>query len=313
MWLIVANLAVLLVVPLLLLFWLARPSRSVVVWVLKAAAVGGYVVSAFYAGPWQVLSYYGRYVLLAMFAAAALFGTWRMRTQPFWARPQRWQWLGPALAALLLLLSVPMLLGVMRAHRVPPDPVALTFPLRDGAFYVASGGSHALMNPHMKVAAPELQAWRGQLWALDIVALYPSGNRARGLYPADLGRYAIFGEPVYAPCDGRIEAVETQLPDLVPPATDTTNKAGNYVLLRCGPEAYVVLAHLKEGSITVAPGESVAVGARLGAIGNSGNTSEPHLHINAQRSAGGATPIDADPRPMTFRGAFPIRNDVVHP
>lgn len=117
----------------------------------------------------------------------------------------------------------------------------------------------------------------------------------------------------YAACDGRVEAVETQLPDLVPPAADTTNKAGNYVLLRCGPEAYVMLAHLQEGSITVAPGGSVAVGAHLGAVGNSSNTSEPHLHINAQRQAGGATPIDADPRPMTFQGAFPVRNDVLRP
>ncbi len=311
MLLVVTTLVSLVAVPLLLLLWLARPSRSTAIWALKAVAVGGYVLAVFYIGVWQVLSYYGRYVLLALFAAAVFYGAWHVRTRRVWVRPKRWQWVGPAFALLLLAVTVPMLVGVVRAHKVPPDPVALVFPLRDGAFYVASGGSNGLMNPHMKVAAPELRAWRGQLWALDIVALHPSGNRARGLYPTDLDRYAIFGAPVYAPCDGRVEAVESQLPDLVPPAADTTNKAGNYVLLRCGPEAYVILAHLQRGSVTVRPGEAVSVGTRLGAIGNSGNTSEPHLHLHAQRSAGGETPIDAEPRPMTFEGAFFVRNDVI--
>jgi hypothetical protein len=200
---------------------------------------------------------------------------------------------------------------VYRSHQVPPAPVDLTVPLREGAFYVASGGSQPLTNPHMKVGDPALEAWRGQLWALDVVELYPSGTRARGLYPTALDRFAIFGTPVYAPCDGPVTATQDTLPDLVPPARDTTNKAGNYVMLRCGAEAYVLLAHLKQGSLTVQPGDSVATGAHLGAVGNSGNSWEPHLHVHAQRGPGGATILDADPRPMTFDGRFPIRNDLV--
>jgi len=45
----------------------------------------------------------------------------------------------------------------------------------------------------------------------------------------------------------------------------------------------VVLAHLRQGSVEVAAGEDVAVGSRLGRVGNSGNSSEPHLHIHAVR------------------------------
>ena len=52
--------------------------------------------------------------------------------------------------------------------------------------------------------------------------------------------------------------------------------------------------------VTVQSGDSVTTGARLGKIGNSGNSWE-----HAQRSPGGATPLDADPRPMTFDGTFP--------
>jgi hypothetical protein len=268
-------------------------------------------MATFYLGGWQMLSYDGRYGLLALFGGAALIGAWRMRGTPLRRRPQGWQWAGVAGAGLVLVLSGIGLVGVYRAQQVPADPVELTFPLRDGAFYVASGGSRALMNPHMKVGRPELEAWRGQLWALDIVELYPSGNRAQGLYPTTLDRFAIFDAPVYAPCTGRVESVEDQLPDLVPPARDTTNKAGNYVLLQCAPEAYVLLAHLKQGSVTVQPTDSVTTGAVLGKIGNSGNSWEPHLHLSAQRGPGATTILDADPRAMTFDGRFPVRNDVV--
>jgi len=88
-------------------------------------------------------------------------------------------------------------------------------------------------------------------------------------------------------------------------------KAGNYVVLCCGPGAYVFLAHLQHESVQVEPGDSVSTGRQLAAIGNSGNSWEPHLHLSAQRSAGAATVLDADPRPLTFDGRFPIRNGVI--
>jgi hypothetical protein len=311
--LVVSTLVTLVVLPLLALVWLVRRSPSVIIWGVKAAAVGSYVLATFYLGGWQMLSVYGRVGLLLLFGGAAGVGAWRMRGAPGWARPQGWQWAGVVGAGIVVVVSGIGLGSVYQARQVPPDPVDLTFPLRGGAFYVASGGSQALMNPHMKVAQPGLEHWRGQLWALDVVELYPSGNRARGLYPTALDRFAIFDTPVYAPCAGQVEAVENTLSDLVPPARDTTNKAGNYVLLRCGPEAYVLLAHLKEGSVTVGPSDSVSTGTRLGAIGNSGNSWAPHLHINAQRGPGGTTILDADPRPMTFDGRFPVRNDVLRP
>ena len=309
--LIASTLLSLVVLPLAALYWLTRRSGSLAGWGLKALAVGGYVWATFGLGGWQMLSYYGRYVLLLLAAWAALLGAWRMVGAPVWSMPRGRQWVGHGVAVLLLVASGWALAGMHRGQEVPPDPVTLSSPLRDGTFYVASGGSHSLVNPHMKVAAPDLQDWRGQLWAVDFVELYPAGTRARGLYPTTLSDFAIYGTPVYAPCDGRVEAVTDTLPDLVPPARDTARKAGNYVLLRCGPEAYVMLAHLKQGSVDVDSGDSVATGARLGAIGNSGNSWEPHLHLNAQRGPGARTVLDADPRPMVLDGRFLVRNDVI--
>lgn len=303
----------LIVLPALALIWVVRRSPCRFLWGLKAAAVGSYVLATFYLGSWHMLSYYGRYALLGLFVGMAGYGGWCMRRRVFWTRPEGWQWIGPILAGLLLLLSGAGLLQVYQSHRIPDEPVSVAFPLRDDAFYVTSGGSRALMNPHMKVGTSELSEWRGQLWGLDVVQLYPLGNRAAGLYPTALDRYAIFGTPVYAPCDGTVEATEEALPDLTPPARDTARKAGNYVLLRCAPDAYVLLAHLKHNSLRVHPGDSVSTGTRLGRVGNSGNSWEPHLHVSAQSSVGKTTILDAEPRPMTFNGAFPVRNDVLRP
>ena len=308
--LIASSLFTLLVLPAAALFWLTRRSPCQLLWGLKALAVGSYVGATFFLGGWYMLSYYGRYVLVGLFAAALVYGARRMRRWALWRRPAGWEWIGTALAILVLGLGVMALDCVSRAHRVPSTPVELTFPLHDRAFYVASGGSHALMNPHMKVGAPELRQWRGQLWGLDVVELYRWGQRAFGLYPKDLNRYAIFGTPVYAPCEGTVTAVQDTLPDLTPPARDTARKAGNYVMLRCGPDAYVLLAHLQQNSVRVEPGEQVSTKTRLGAVGNSGNSWEPHLHLSAQEATGRATLLDADPRPMTFDGKFPVRNDV---
>ncbi len=307
--LIASALLTLLVLPGAALVWLTRRSPCRLLWGLKAAAVGTYVGLTFCLGNWYMLSDHGRYALLGLFVVGTGYGGWRMRHQVFWARPVGWRWAGPGLAVFLLLFSV---VGIHRRNQsraVPAPPVNLTVPLRTGPVHVASGGSRAITNPHLKVNAPALRTWRGQRWGLDLVQLYPSGNRAGGLYPTALPRYAIFGAPVYAPCDGTVEATEASRPDLTPPARDTSRKAGNYVLLRCGVDAYVLLAHLKQESIQVQPGDSVSPDTRLGEVGNSGNSWEPHLHVSAQDSVGASTLLDADPRPMTFDGRFPIRND----
>ena len=312
MLLLISSLLTLVVLPGLMLLWLLRGSRSILPWTLRLVAVGSAVLAVFYVGTWQMLSVYGRYVLLGLFAVSAGVGAWRLRSRPLWTSPQGWGWIGPVGALALLLATIPLHRAVLRADRLSEPPVALTFPMRGGPFYVLSAGSTPLMNPHMKVGDPRRTKWRGQLWGVDVVKLYPSGNRARGLYPSALDRYAIFGEPIYAPCAGRVVAARDSLPDLPPPATDVVHKAGNFVQIRCGAEAYVLLAHMKRGSVRVQPGDSVSTDTWLGRVGNSGNTSEPHLHLHAQHAIGDSTLLDAAPRPITLDGSVPRRNELVH-
>jgi hypothetical protein len=168
--------------------------------------------------------------------------------------------------------------------------VALDFPLRDGRFYVASGGSNALVNGHFGDGAAE----PGGALALDIVAVDRLGQRSAGLRPDDPEAYTIFGRPVYAPCDGTVKRIVEGLPDRSPtPATDDA-AAGNQVTIVCG-SAEVVLSHLRQGSIEVRAGDAVKRGDRVAAVGSSGRTTEPHLHVHAQAPDGTALA-------MTFNG-----------
>ncbi|HUB28140.1 MAG TPA: M23 family metallopeptidase [Terracidiphilus sp.] len=98
------------------------------------------------------------------------------------------------------------------------------------------------------------------------------------------------GSRVLSPVNGVVATVEEGRPDK--PARrwvqrDIANPAGNYVSVRVdGREhAYVILAHLEMGSITVWPGKAVHVGEVIGRCGNSGNTTRPHLHVHAQQAA----------------------------
>ncbi len=166
-------------------------------------------------------------------------------------------------------------------------------PLEGGWFMVGQGGGNSLLNYH--------HSHPRQRYAIDITALNKAGFRADGIYPADPARYAIFGAAVVAPCAGRVLAVEDGLPDLNPPERDVSHAAGNHIVLLCG-DLRVEIAHLRRGSTSVKEGAELDIGDKLGTVGNSGNTSEPHLHIHAIHEETGA------PVPLRFAGRNPVRN-----
>lgn len=190
------------------------------------------------------------------------------------------------------------------------DPaVELEFPLRDGVYVVGQGGNNPLVSYHN--VHPE------QRYALDILAVDAWGRRAAGWSPADLDRYVIYGQPLYSPCDGVVVRAVNDLPDLAPPDADREHPAGNHVVIRC-QGVDVVLAHMQQGSVSVREGDAVKAGDRIGAVGNSGNTTEPHLHIHAvattlDRVPGDATEATASGAgvPIRFDGRFLARNALI--
>lgn len=125
--------------------------------------------------------------------------------------------------------------------------------------------------------------------ALD-VEIVEAGRNRRG--EGDTQRdYFCFGTPVLAPAAAQVVKMRDDLPDMLPGEADIENNWGNFLMLRAGGGAHILLAHLKQGSIRVRPGDWVVTGQQLAACGSSGRAPEPHLHFHAQSSdqLGGAT------------------------
>lgn len=91
------------------------------------------------------------------------------------------------------------------------------------------------------------------------------------------------------------------------PQVDREHMTGNSLLLDCG-DFEVLLGHLQLGSTTVSVGDDLTIGDPIGAVGNSGNTTEPHLHIHAQESSPDDRPFAGAPLELRLNGRFPVRN-----
>lgn len=94
--------------------------------------------------------------------------------------------------------------------------------------------------------------------------------------------YFCFGAPLLAPVAGQVIAARDDLADMRPGEPDLANNWGNHVLLRTATGAYVLLAHLRQGSLHVLPGTWVAAGQAIGACGSSGRAPVPHVHLHVQ-------------------------------
>jgi hypothetical protein len=127
-------------------------------------------------------------------------------------------------------------------------------------------------------------------------------------------RFFAFGQPILAPASGRVVASHDGEMDhsarrsqtsLVPYALTQAARArqgagalaGNHVIVELDAGGYVLLAHLRAGSLRVDVGTRVVSGQQLGSCGNSGNSTQPHLHLQVMDAA---DPYAAHGLPMVF-------------
>lgn len=162
----------------------------------------------------------------------------------------------------------------------------------------------------------------GTSHAIDFVAVDNSGKSAprtwRSLVapePAEV--FFGFGQPIVSPLSGTVVAIHDGEPDhegrrsqlaLVPYMMGQAGRiregvpavAGNHVVIAVGANGpFVLVAHLRKHSIEVRPGEPVQVGERIGQCGNSGNSTEPHVHVQVSDSTDWN---EARGVPLAFRG-----------
>jgi murein DD-endopeptidase MepM/ murein hydrolase activator NlpD len=185
----------------------------------------------------------------------------------------------------------------------PVGPVLLRFPFtgrwmarNSPADRVPSHGSDLLGTSH----------------AIDLLAVDDHGRSAprgwRSFFATEPPeRFLAFGRPILAPLSGTVVITHDAEPDhsarrsqitLIPYALGQARRArqgvntlaGNHVVIAASASGpYVLLAHLRRDSVIAAAGDTVTPGQPIGVCGNSGNSTEPHVHVQVTDSVAWST------------------------
>ncbi|MFO0920135.1 MAG: M23 family metallopeptidase [Candidatus Saccharimonadales bacterium] len=145
----------------------------------------------------------------------------------------------------------------------------------NGSWLTFWGGDTAEQNHHHSVAS--------QKFAFDFIQTDKDNKffRTNGKTNND---YFSFGADILAPADGVVIETVNGLRDNKPSELNSFNYIGNYIMIKHEGKLFSVLGHLKQNSIVVSVGDTVKRGQKIAKCGNSGYTTDPHLHFHIQNS-----------------------------
>ncbi|MFP5081570.1 peptidoglycan DD-metalloendopeptidase family protein [Pedobacter sp. JCM 36344] len=159
---------------------------------------------------------------------------------------------------------------------IPPkaerNTTKLSLPF-SGEWTIFWGGDTKALNLH--------NGAKFQQYAFDIVinGLNERSYKTDGRSNTD---YYAFGEKILAPADATVVLAVDGVADNVPSKVNTMYVPGNSVILKTANNEYLFFAHFKQNTVNVKDDDVIKQGQLLGRCGNSGNSSEPHLHFHIQ-------------------------------
>jgi hypothetical protein len=300
-----------LVVPLALILWTwVRNYASITTWVAQMLVLVTYATFIFLMGSWVYASFYLRYTILILTIVAAIRSLMHARGLPLFATPHFSGWAGYGLGLIISAVLVYLVVGAVRAHLYDETPVNLAFPFKGGTYAVFEGGNgkaSSLMNYHYGASIHKgARTNLSMRYAVDITKVTRWGNDADGFLPMQNDKYAVFNQVVYSPCDGEVFNIEDKWPNETPWSGKAPYNVGNHVVITSN-DIGVLMGHLQRGSILVKPGDIVKKGQPIAQSGNSGWTSQPHLHIQAMRQSTGSF-WGWEGIPIFFDGKNPVKN-----
>jgi len=294
-----------LVLPLILVIdFIFRRSKSKIGLLIKALLYIAIVCFLYLWGQWPLVgSYYLRYFMVANIVLIIILSITKIQSiQPL--RPVGVsKTIMTGLTGLLLLLFFLMNFNALKGRNYPSGGVELEFPLKNGIYYVASGGSSKLINNHMRDYP------NSQEFALDINKLGKYKSVSKKILSTVNTDHYIFSDTIYCPCNGKITDIKNNIEDNLSGSMNVKSEdgTGNFVNINCETGVFVFIPHIKQFSILVTKGMEVRKGIPLGLVGISGFSQEPHLHIQAAMYDSDSTLTG---RPIIFKGKSLSRNDL---
>ena len=183
----------------------------------------------------------------------------------------------------------------------------------EGPWMVFCGGDTKELNQHHDVA--------NQRYAFDFLRVDKNGKSHKNDGTSNEDYFA-FGQKVLAPADGEVTDVIEGVRDNTPGSLNPYSALGNAVIIKHQEHEVSVLAHFKQNSICVKVGDKVKKGQLLGLCGNSGNSSEPHIHYHLQNTpvvqdgtgikcVFSSIVVGRDNKTRTEETYSPVKNDIV--
>ncbi len=168
---------------------------------------------------------------------------------------------------------------------VERKPVRKIEPPVNGADWLAGNGPSNASLHRRALIAVNGRVFISQRFAIDWVEFFPDGKTYHD-DPSDNKNYRAYGSEIHAVASGTVTQIKDGLPQNTPGAKSLAvpitleTIGGNHVIVDIGDGLFAFYAHMQPGSLRVKVGDSVHVGQVLGLIGNTGNSSEPHLHFD---------------------------------
>jgi len=164
-----------------------------------------------------------------------------------------------------------------------PLPV-LGPPLHGDAWLAANGPVNG--SPHRRALTPIAgTSWIAQRFAIDWVKVGSNDQTYKG-DKKDNKNYFAYGSEVLAVADAMVVTIKDGIPQNVPGETSRAvpitleTIGGNHIILDLGNGRFAFYAHLQPGSLRVKVGDHVTRSQVIALVGNSGNSTEPHLHFH---------------------------------
>jgi hypothetical protein len=151
-----------------------------------------------------------------------------------------------------------------------------------------------------------------QRYAYDFLVIDEHGKSYTG-DSKSVESYYCYGMNIISPADGEVVSVSDKYADSKVYADGTVDCSakdirGNYIMLKHNENEYSTIAHIMPKSILVAAGQKVKQGEIIARCGNSGNTSEPHIHFQIQDGknffASAGLPIQFNDITISMKGNY---------